>query len=78
MPVNRQNGFIESFNGDLRDEFLSLEIFDSMWEITTLLEDQLQFYNHYRPHNSFGYLTPVEFRTRWCEEAALCSQEVDQ
>ena len=60
-----QNGFVESFNGHLRDEFLNLEIFDSMWEIRTLLEDQRQTYNHYRPHSSLGYLTPVEFKQQW-------------
>lgn len=60
-----QNGHIESFNGKLRDELLSREVFDSMWEIKVMLEDHRNTYNHYRPHSSLGYLTPHEFATRW-------------
>jgi len=63
-----QNGFVESFNGHLRDELLSLEIFDSMWELRTLLEDHRLEYNHYRPHSSLRYLTPCEFAQKWREE----------
>jgi putative transposase len=63
-----QNGFVESFNGHLRDELLSLEVFDSMWEMRTVLEDHRLEYNHYRPHSSLRYLTPVEFAQRWREQ----------
>jgi len=73
-----QNGFVESFNGHLRDEFLSMEIFDSMWELRILLEDHRLEYNHYRPHSSLRYLTPVEFAQRWREQNPLTSQEVDR
>lgn len=38
-----QNGHIESFNGKLRDELLSREVFDSMWEIKVMLEDHAQY-----------------------------------
>ena len=74
-----QNGRIESFNSRLRDELLTLEIFDSMWEISFMLEEHRKNYNHYRPHSALGYMTPVEFATKWQEEnAVLLSQEVDQ
>ena len=74
-----QNGRIESFNSRLRDELLTLEIFDSMWEIRFMLEEHRKNYNHYRPHSALGYMTPVEFATKWQEEnAVLLSQEVDQ
>ena len=66
-----QNGYIESFNSRLRDELLSREIFDSMWEIRMMLEDHRQNYNHYRPHSSLGYLTPVEFAKRWQRDNKL-------
>ena len=74
-----QNGRIESFNSRLRDELLTLEIFDSMWEIRFMLEEHRKNYNHYRPHSALGYMTPVEFATKWQEEnPVLLSQEVDQ
>lgn len=66
-----QNGHIESFNGHLRDELLSREVFDSMWEIRTMLEDHRNEYNHYRPHSSIGYLTPVEYATHWRQQNEL-------
>ena len=73
-----QNGFIESFNGHLRDELLAMEVFDTMWELRTLLEEHRLEYNHYRPHSSLRYLTPVEFAQRWRELHPLTSQEVDR
>jgi len=73
-----QNGFVESFNGHLRDELLAMEVFDTMWELRTLLEDHRLEYNHYRPHSSLRYLTPVEFAQRWREQHPLASQEVDR
>ena len=74
-----QNGRIESFNSRLRDELLTLEIFDSMWEIRFMLEEHRKNYNHYRPHSTLGYMTPVELATKWQEEnLVLLSQEVDQ
>ena len=74
-----QNGRIESFNSRLRDELLSREIFDSMWEIRTMLEEHRQDYNHYRPHSALAYLTPIEFVNKWrAEHSPLVSQEVDR
>jgi putative transposase len=74
-----QNGFVESFNGHLRDELLTLEVFDSMWEMRTVLEDHRLEYNHYRPHSSLRYLTPVEFAQKWREQNnQKRSQDVDR
>jgi putative transposase len=60
-----QNPYVESFNGKLRDELLNLETFDSLFEAQVLIEDWRDEYNHYRPHQSLGYLTPTEFTRRW-------------
>jgi len=74
-----QNGRCESFNGKLRDELLDLEVFDSMWEVRTVLQDRRHAYNHYRPHSSLGYLTPVEFAEKWrAENGLLVSKQVDR
>jgi putative transposase len=41
-----QNGRIESFNSRLRDELLTREVFDSMWEIRFMLEEHRNNYDH--------------------------------
>lgn len=57
-----QNGYIESFNGKFRDECLSLEWFRSRAEAKVVIEIWRKHYNEVRPHSSFGYLTPNEFK----------------
>lgn len=54
------NGFVESFNGKLRDECLNREWFRDLREARTLIESWRQFYNHRRPHSALGYLTPAQ------------------
>lgn len=56
-----QNGFIESFNGKLRDECLNEHEFLHLNHARTILEDFLQDYNHNRPHSSLGGMTPNEY-----------------
>ena len=63
-----QNPYVESFNGHLRRELLDLELIDNLLEARVLLEDWRNEYNHYRPHQSLGYLTPAEYATRWKAE----------
>jgi putative transposase len=60
-----QNGWIESFNGRVRDEHLNGQQFDSLLEAKVLTEDWRIDYNHNRPHSSLGWLSPVEFATTW-------------
>ncbi len=54
-----ENGYIESFNGKLRDELLNLEIFDTLFEAKVLIDRWRQEYNHVRPHSSLGYRPPA-------------------
>jgi putative transposase len=54
----QQNGFIESFNGSLRDEFLNEELFDSLADARRKLAIWRYDYNHVRPHSSLGNRTP--------------------
>ena len=65
------NGLIESFNSRLRDELLTKEVFDSMWEIRFTLEEHRNNYSHYRPHSALAYLTPIEFATKWRTENSV-------
>jgi transposase InsO family protein len=50
-----ENGYCESFNSKLRDEFLDGEIFYSVKEIRVLAERWRVHYNTIRPHSSLGY-----------------------
>jgi putative transposase len=63
-----QNGYIESFNGHLRDEFLALEEFASLLECRVLTERWRQHYNTQRPHSRLGYQTPSAFHQAWCAQ----------
>jgi putative transposase len=56
-----ENGFIESFNGRLRDECLNVHEFTSMEQARTVLQSWQDDYNHRRPHGSLGNLTPSEY-----------------
>lgn len=59
-----QNGFVESFNGRLRDECLNEHLFASLPEARRIIEAWRIDYNTNRPHTSLGGLTPSEFATR--------------
>ena len=54
-----EDGYIESFNGKLRDELLNGEIFDTVLEARVLTERRRQEYNHVRPHSALGYRPPA-------------------
>jgi len=59
-----ENGYIESFNGKLRDELLNAEVFFSLPEAREKLEAYRLDYNTYRPHSSLGYRPPAEYAQR--------------
>jgi len=59
-----QNGFVESFNGRLRDECLNEHLFTSLKEAREITEDWRIDYNTNRPHTSLNGLTPNEFAAR--------------
>jgi putative transposase len=54
-----ENGYIESFNGKLRDELLNREIFTTLGEARVLIEQWRREYNQVRPHSALGYQPPV-------------------
>ncbi|MEE8593705.1 MAG: transposase, partial [Candidatus Bipolaricaulota bacterium] len=54
-----ENGYIESFNGKLRDELLDREIFYTLAEAKILIERRRQEYNTFRPHSALGYRPPA-------------------
>jgi putative transposase len=58
-----ENGFVESFNGRLRDECLNVEVFFDVPDARMKLEQWRVDFNHSRPHSSLNDRTPAEFRT---------------
>jgi len=54
-----ENGYIESFNGKLRDELLNGEIFDTLLEAQVLIERWRREYNTWRPHSGLGNRPPA-------------------
>jgi len=54
-----ENGYIESFNGKLRDECLSREEFTTLSEAKVLIEQWRNEYNQIRPHSACGYQPPA-------------------
>ena len=54
-----ENGYCESFNSKLRDEFLDRQIVYTLKEAQTLIEWWRRHYNQLRPHSSLGYKPPA-------------------
>ena len=54
-----ENGYIESFNGKLRDELLNREIFTTLEEAKVLIGQWRKEYNQVRPHSALGYRPPA-------------------
>lgn len=62
------NGYIESFNGRLRDECLNVESFFDLSDVREKLERWRQDYNQVRPHSSLADRAPSEFARLWHKE----------
>jgi putative transposase len=54
-----ENGYVESFNGKMRDELLNGELLDTLNEAKVLVETWRRVYNRIRPHSSLGYRPPA-------------------
>lgn len=59
-----QNGFVESFNGRLRDKCLNEHVFDTLRHARGLIAAWRDDYNNNRPHTGLGGLTPHEASKR--------------
>jgi putative transposase len=60
-----ENGYVESFNGKLRDELLNGEIFYTLKEAKTMIEAWRRHYNTMRPHSSLRYRPPAPEVVLW-------------
>lgn len=72
-----ENGFTESLNGKIRDEFLNEHWFCSINEARALMEEWRNDYNHIRPHSSLNYQTPMAFAQKIGGQKTNENQEQD-
>ncbi|NTJ02362.1 IS3 family transposase [Agrobacterium rhizogenes] len=56
-----QNGYVESFNGRMRDELLNESLFFGLDHARSAIAEWADDYNHFRPHSSLGYQTPAGY-----------------
>ncbi len=57
-----ENGYVESFNGKLRDELLNRELFLSLEETRSMIDRRRLDYSHHRIHSALNYQTPPLMR----------------
>ncbi len=67
-PSPWRNGYVESFNGKVRDECLNINIFLSLAHARVVISDWKADYNHRRRHSSLGYQAPAVY-------AAACTHQ---
>jgi transposase InsO family protein len=60
-----ENGYVEYFNGKLRDELLAREIFYTLKEAEILTQHWRREYNHLRPHSALGGRPPAPETLLW-------------
>jgi transposase InsO family protein len=72
-----ENGYVESFNGKLRDELLDREIFYTLAEAKVLIERWRHEYNTIRPHSSLGYRPPAPEAALWLPPASTSPPTAD-
>ncbi len=56
-----QNGYVESFNGKMRDELLNETLFFSLDQARQMIAAWMEDYNTARPHSALAYQTPAAF-----------------
>ena len=55
-----QNGYVESFNGRMRDELLNESLFFGLDHARIAIAEWANDYNNFRPHSSLGYQAPAD------------------
>jgi len=56
-----QNGYVESFNGRMRDELLNESLFFGLDHARSAIAEWREDFNTARPHSSLGYQTPATY-----------------
>lgn len=69
----QQNGYIERFNGSMRDELLNREVFHSLTEARVVIADWVWHYNHERPHSGLEMKTPAAYAAYVADQPSTLS-----
>ena len=72
-----QNGFVESFNGRMRDELLNETMFRDMSHARFAIRDWATDYNEKRPHSALGYQTPRAFAEGLLTTTDTCAAQLE-
>ena len=56
-----KNSYVERFNSTYRDEVLDLYLFETLQEVREITDDWMVLYNHERPHEALGNMTPIAY-----------------
>lgn len=59
-----QNAYIERFNRSLREAVLDANLFTSLTQTQLLLDEFKYDYNHLRPHEALGNISPINYKLR--------------
>jgi len=59
-----QNGYVESFNGKMRDELLNETLFFNLDQARKVIAAWVEDYNTARPHSALAYQTPAAFAAK--------------
>ena len=60
-----QNGYVESFNGRMRDELLNESLFLGLDHARSAIAEWADDHNNFRPHSSLGYKPPAPEAIIW-------------
>lgn len=59
-----QNAYVERFNRSFRDGVLDAFLFDDIEQVRDVIADWVKDYNHDRPHESLGNISPVAYKKK--------------
>lgn len=70
-----QNGYVEPFNGRMRDELLNESLFFGLGHARSAIAEWLDDCNTFRPHSSLGYQTPAAFAGTFAATGSNAAQD---
>lgn len=69
-----QNGYVESFNGRMRDELLNESLFFGLDHARSTIAEWAEDHNTFRPHSSLGYQTPAAYAGTIAATGSIAAQ----